>query len=37
MTLTHVVIQLDENRRVHVPYSVIRDGVIVVQKGTAAK
>jgi small-conductance mechanosensitive channel len=32
ITFSHVVIQLDENRRLYAPYAVIRDAVLVVQK-----
>ncbi len=33
VTLAHVVIRLDENRRLYVPYAAIRDGVLIVTTG----
>lgn len=33
VTLSHVVIRLDENRRLYVPYAAIRDGVLIVSTG----
>jgi len=37
MNFSYVVIQLDENRRLMVPYAVVRDSVVVVQPGNNTK
>ncbi len=37
MNFSYVVIQLDENRRLQVPYAVVRDSVVVVQTGITKK
>jgi len=37
MNFAYVVIQLDENRRLQVPYAVVRDSVVVVHPGNNRK